>query len=288
MIKVETFKIAQKLCSVNTDEETVTFTNSLDDLHAQLSMSLLSLRAAGLKNLTHKRLELLANALSYLSLRFIDLTLRLQLMDWFWYKACQNKTQDDLFFHAYAPLFIKDFHIDVSSMMDAIAPIVILATQDLKEEDKIRLPSFSDVLPESKRSYREHLPNDLRAIVDERLRWWPNVKKIRDIVAHRDHLKLVFGPPTEGKLFQVYDQKNTPQILDEVLLYKSGHNVVNFEKYASFLWAELLVLLDRLGQSVANHTKYTLQQISSHQTKLMFIVRSWYEITREIESSNEI
>jgi hypothetical protein len=286
MINVETFKIAQRLCSVNADEETVTFTNSLDDLHASLSGCLLALKAAGLMSPTYERLDLLANSLKYLSLRFMDLTLRLQLMDWFWCKSCQDKTQDDLFFYAYAPLFIKDFHIDISGVMDAIAPIAILATQDLKEEDKIKLPGFSDVLPESKRSYREHLPDDLRTIVDETQRWWPQVKKIRDIVTHRDHLKLVFGPATAGKLFQVYDPENRPLILDEVLLYKPGNNVVNFEKYASFLWAELLVLLDRLGQSVASHKSYTLQQMSLRQTKLMFIVRSWDEIVRELEGSN--
>lgn len=288
MINIETFKIAQSLCSVSADDETVTFTNRLDDLYALLSGYLLALKAGGLMIPTHERLNLLANSLKYLSLRFMDLTLRLQLMDWFWHKASEEKTQDEFFFYVYSPLFIKDFHIDVIGVMDAIAPIVILATQDLKEEDKIKLPGFPDVLPESRRSYREHLPVDLRAIVDETLRWWPQVKKIRDIVTHRDHLKLVFGPPTEGKLFQVYDPENRPQILDEVLLYKPGSNVVNFEKYASFLWAELLVLLDRLGQSVANHTKHTLHPMSLRETKLMFIVRSWDEIVREIESTNAI
>jgi len=283
MINVETFKIAQKLCSVNADEQTVTFTNSLDDLHALLAGYLLALKGPGLTFPTHERLNLLVNSLKYLSLRFMDLTLRLQLMDWFWCKSCQDRTQDDLFFYAYAPLFIKDFHIDISGVMDAIAPIAILATQDLKEEDKTRPPGFPDVLPESKRSYRYHLPDDLRTIVDETQRWWPQVKRIRDIVTHRDHLKLVFGPPTEGKLFQVYDPENGPQILDEPLLYKRGNNVVNFEKYASFLWAELLVLLDRLGQSVAKHTSYSLQQMSLRQTKLMFIVRSWDEMVRELE-----
>ncbi len=283
MINVETFKIAQRLCSVNADEETVTFTNSLDDLSAELSGYLFALKAGGVMIPTHDRLNLLVNSLKYLSLRLTDLTLRLQLMDWFWHKTSEEKTQGEFFFYAYSPLFIKDFHIDVSGVMDAIAPIVILATQDLKEEDKIKMPSLSDILPESRRSYREHLPDDLRTIIDETLRWWPQVKKIRDIVTHRDHLKLVFGPPTEGKLFQVYDPENRPQILHKALLYKSGKNVVDFEKYASFVWAELLVLLDRLGQSVANHTKHSVHQMSMRETKLMFIVRSWDEMVRELE-----
>lgn len=60
MINVETFKIAQSLCSVNADEETVTFTNSLDDLEASLSMYLLGLKAAGLMSPRYERLDLLA------------------------------------------------------------------------------------------------------------------------------------------------------------------------------------------------------------------------------------
>ena len=59
MINVETFKRAQRLCSVNTDEETVTFTNSLDDLHASLYGSLLALKAAGLMSPTYERLTYL-------------------------------------------------------------------------------------------------------------------------------------------------------------------------------------------------------------------------------------
>jgi len=284
MISIGTFRIAQTLCSVNNDEQTVTFTDSLENLYATLSTYLLAVKAARLPNLNYEHLNLLGHYLNYLSLRITDLTLRLQLMDWFWCKSWQEERQDELLFYAYAPLFIKDFHIDVIAVMDAIAPIVILATQDLKEEDQTRLPGFPDILPESKRSYRQHLPDDLRAIIDETLRWYPQVKAIRDLLAHRDHLKLVYGLPSDGKLFQVYDKEKRPQIIDEVLLFKPGNNVVDFEKYASFIWAELLVLLHRLGQSVASHAKISLHQMFLRQTKLLFIVRSWEAIIREVEN----
>ncbi len=101
----------------------------------------------------------------------------------------------------YLGMAIKDFHVDVVSLMDSVAPALIQINGQLKPKDKKTLPGWPDIQPGSNRGYRQNLPDDLRELVDSANRWLPTVKKVRDVLTHRDHHTLIFGKPSDGILY---------------------------------------------------------------------------------------
>ena len=95
------------------------------------------------------------------------------------------------------------------------------------------------------------MPDRVVEVIDGTDRWWPPVKRIRDIVAHREHANTAFGGASVGVHFQIYEPGIIPQVIDPHLLWTGGNNVADFRRYSALILAELLVFLDELGMVLA-------------------------------------
>jgi len=206
------------------------------------------------------RIKELSEAIGYASDRFTDLLIRQQEIAWK-KEALAYETKSDVFSQAsdpkalvwqmYMGLAIKDFHVDVGSLMDALAPVVIQVESKLKSKDKRNLPGWADIQQGTNRSYRQQIPDDLRKVVDSTDRWWPSVKKVRHLLTHRKHDRIIFGNSEDGFLFQIYDPSRRPAVVLPQVLYRKGKNVVDFDLYSGFVLVELVTLLDDLGNIIA-------------------------------------
>lgn len=197
----------------------------------------------------------------YTSFRISDVFLRLQLIDWLQEQFRRSGSERYSSWNTFASLAIKDFHFDLGSLMDSLAPPIIQSTVGLKRKDRKKLPGFADIQSGTKRSYREKIPAPILSVIDSTNKWWPFVKDIRDTLAHRQHDKIVFGSAATGILFQVYQPQFNPKIIDSCFLWPKGENVVDFRAYAAFVIAETLLLLEELGKELAllkNRSKESL------------------------------
>lgn len=206
------------------------------------------------------RTKALSEAIAYASERLTEVLARQQLIGWM-KSVLAYETNPDIFAQAsdpkaqswrlYMGLAIKDFHVAIGSLMDALAPVVIQVKSELKLEDRVKLSGWAYIQQGPKRTYREKLPNDLRDIVDSADRWWIAIKKVRNLLTHRKHHRIIFGNSEDGLLFQVYDQSRFPEIQLPAVLYREGNNVVDFDLYSAFVLAEVLTLFDDLGNAIA-------------------------------------
>ena len=213
-----------------------------------------------LENVTSKKL--LLRTFQYSSLRFSDLFFRLNLINWI-NKSCKRKTAPIYGdWYTYTGLAIKDFHIDISSFMDSLAPIIIQSVIGLKEDDQKKFPGFPDILKGTKRSFRKNFPPELMTIIDSTNRWWPKIKTIRDILAHREHQKIIYSKPSDGIVFQVYGPGFSPKIIDKVFLCKQGHNIVNFDLYSAFIIVEILVFMEELARFLCKKLNLSLDTLT--------------------------
>ena len=171
-------------------------------------------------------------------------------------------------------LAIKDFHLDVSSLMDSLAPVIIQVNGQLKSADKVRLPGWEAITSGSRtrRNYRKQLSTDIANIVDKTESWWSGIKEVRDLVAHRKHDRIVFGDPEDGLLFQIYDQVTGPKIFIPQVLFQTGLHVVDFDLYFAFVITEVITLLDDLGVAIAPVMQ--IPQASCAQMSLRMVDKS--------------
>lgn len=195
-----------------------------------------------------KSLKVLARLFEHASLRLSDVLTRLNFIDAIQKEFVEKDIRLFSPWNVWASLLIKDFHLDVISLMDSTAAIAIEGTVDLKPKDLERPPDFSDLLPNTKRSYRSKMPEAVIRMFDSAyIGWYKDVKEVRDILAHREHTKIVFGIPKDGILFQVYESFYSPRILDACFLWPKGNNVVDFRLYSSFIVAETLLFMEDLS-----------------------------------------
>jgi len=257
---------------------------SFEGLGAEISNRFDSLKiikkSLGKQNLKNfERYQALSGSFSYSSKRLTDILIRLQEISWK-RSSLAYEIEPDTFappidpkvfnYSNYLGLSIKDFHVDIISFMDSLAPVIIQSEMDLKSKDKKNLPGWSDIEKNTNRSYRTKLSTDLCSAIDSCDRWLPLVKKIRHVLTHRKHENIVFIPPKEGLLFQIYDHEMQASIIIPEVLYVSGKNVVDFELYSAFILSELFVLIsdlgfllaDKLGLSGKSFTKMCIREIS--------------------------
>lgn len=211
------------------------------------------------KAMTEKKekLKSLSGSISYVSRRFTDLLMRLQEIEWKKEALAYDPTRDgfDLItdptanhWRMFMALATKDFHVDVGSFMDALAPVVIQAAGVLKDKDRTKLPGWADIQCGTQRSYRATLPPNLLTVVDDADGWWPAIKKVRNLLTHQDHEKIIFGHPSDGLLFQVYDRSMSAKIALPAITYRTQGHVVDFGLYSALVLSELIFLLDDLGR----------------------------------------
>jgi hypothetical protein len=201
----------------------------------------------------------LSGSISYMSRRFIELIMRLQEIEWKKETLSYDPTRDGfdvienpmaIHWRMFMALAIKDFHVDIGSLMDALAPVVIQTAGELKTKDRTKLPGWTDIQCGTKRSYRATLPVNLLRVVDDADGWWTVVKKVRNLLTHQDHEKIIFGHPSDGILFQVYDSEMAAKIVLPALTYQAQDRIVDFGLYSALVLSELITLIDDLGSIV--------------------------------------
>lgn len=196
----------------------------------------------------------LARLFAYASFRFRELLMRLEFLNWLQRQCQSSGGAYSPSWHNFAALAIKDFHVDLGSLMDAVAPVVLQASgADVFGEKK--LPGFADVRanggsPRAER-FRKSIDTSLLNIIDSTARWWPSVKRVRDELAHREHNKIVFGEANQGIFFQLYTSESSPTIVDKRLLWPEAENVADFRLYSAAILGELLAFLEALGVALA-------------------------------------
>ncbi len=126
------------------------------------------------------RARTLSGAISYASDRLAEVMTRYQQIGWM-RRALAYETTPDVFAQVTDPkavswrmfmgLAIKDFHLDISSLMDALAPVVIQTECKLDPKDKDRLPGWAAIESRSQGNYRKQLAPDITNIVDRTDRW---------------------------------------------------------------------------------------------------------------------
>ncbi|MBU0704302.1 MAG: hypothetical protein KKC18_10605 [Chloroflexi bacterium] len=197
----------------------------------------------------------LSASLNYVWLRLQTVFARLYQLDWM-RDTLSGRTDDEVGpWYTVAALAVRDFHTDVAAVMDSV-PIAILRTYTrVSASDCRKPPGFADLQEGSKRSYRKRLPEAATQLIDATDRWWPTVKKVRDVLMHRPHSELVFGSPRMGVLFRLTDSDQRPLITETAFEHEGSSGVVSFCAYAAFVLGELLLLLDDLADSIVMHTK---------------------------------
>ena len=238
---------------------------SFEGLGAEISNRSIALKLMDKNSLNRNwkngtRFQTLSDSFRYASKRLTDILIRLQEISWkralltFDVQPNTFTPQIDPIVFNYSNflgLSIKDIHVDIVSFMDSLAPVIIQAESNLKPKDRKNTPGWPDIQKNSKRSYRAKMSGDFCTIIDNCERWLLLVKKIRHLLTHRNHEKIVFGNPKEGLLFQVYNQEMQAGIVLPEVLYNSRNNVVDFDLYSAFILSEVFVLIDDLGVLIA-------------------------------------
>lgn len=255
---------AQALFSVGSveDEEPHTIVICFERLGAEILT-----RAIALGNLKDpppnlEQVRLMARLFRHSFLRISDVFLRLEHINWLQAELGAKADEGSAAWQNFAALAIKDFHMDLFSLMDSVAPVVIQATGQLKRQDQKKLPGFADIQKYTKRSYRRSIPTPVTSLIDATDRWWTLLKQIRNTLAHNEHERIVFGNPSQGILFQIYQPHLDPMILDPDFMWPTGERVVDFGPYSAFVVAELLLFLDELGSELAGQMNLSTNSLT--------------------------
>lgn len=261
LVEANRVKMAMSLFQEEPDGEGYTLTTCFERLAADTLGIEAALSLSQIPHTITESASILLPLFHYVSFRISDIFLRLQLIDWLQDQFRNSGSETYSSWNTFASLAIKDFHFDLGSLMDSLAPAIIHSTVGLKAKDCKKLPGFADIQSGTKRSYREKIPGPILSVIDSTNKWWPFVKDIRDTLAHRQHDKIVFGSAATGILFQVYQPQFNPKIIDSCFLWPKGENVVDFRAYAAFVIAETLLLLEEIGSELAvlrNRSKKSL------------------------------
>jgi len=260
-MRLDPSRVRRALSLFGSSEHNDILCTTLEGLGAELGNMAASICSVpGLNQSIKEKMEQaksLSGSISYVSRRFTDLLMRLQEIEWKKEALAYEPTRDgfDLItdptanhWRMFMALAIKDFHADIGSLMDALAPVVIQAAGELKDKDRTKLPGWADIQCGTQRSYRATLPSNLLSVVDNADGWWPAVKKVRNLLTHQDHEKIIFGHPSDGILFQVFDRKMAAKITLPAITYRKQGHVVDFGLYSALVLSELISLLDDLGR----------------------------------------
>jgi hypothetical protein len=237
------------------------FRFSLESTAVELGR-LLSIDPFPLAGIPADRAQALVSATFYASSRLNDFLLRQSFISWLRSQFTQHGQYPSGLWRAFGALAIKDFHADVSSAMDSVAPVAILIDTDIKKDDLQKLPGFPDIQKCTKRSYRKFMQADLLAVVDSTEDWWPFVKELRDVAMHREHQRFVFGSPEDGFLFQIYHPGDAP-LVTQPLFSSPGTDVADFLLYAAWVTAEVVSLLDRLAAVLSARLSLTPEALDT-------------------------
>ena len=243
-------KKAMSLFHAGSSPEEHILSTQFESLGSEVIVRAKVMESAHNKSSNSQSLKALARFFEHASLRFSDVLTRLNFIDEIQREFIEKDIKLFSPWYLWAALLIKDFHIDVISLIDSTSPIAIQGTIGLDHKDFKKPPGFVDLLPSIKRSYRKKMPESTIRVIDSTMGWYMDVKRVRDILAHRENVRIVFGLPSDGILFQVYESLYTPQILDVCFLLPNAKNVVDFHLYSAFIVAEILLFMEDLATEV--------------------------------------
>jgi hypothetical protein len=244
-ISVDRLRAVGRLFAPSDPEGCHRFRFSLESAAVELQRQL-SIEPFQLAGISTNRAEALVSAIVNATSRLTDCLLRQSLLNWLRSQCTHIDEDRSGLWEAFGALAIKDFHADVSSAMDSLAPVAILIDTDIKKKDLQKLPGFPDIQKGTNRSYREVMKADVLAVVDSTDDWWPFVKNLRDVTMHRKHYRLVFGHPEDGLIFQIYHTDGTP-LVTQPLFSSTGTNIADFILYAAWVTTELVFVFDKMA-----------------------------------------
>lgn len=231
----------------------------------------------------------LARLFAYSSFRFRELLMRLEFLNWLQRQCSSSGSEISLPWHNFAALAIKDFHVDLGSLMDALAPVVLQASGSFDALGEKKLPGFADVRANggSERAprFRQSIDASMLSVIDSTARWWPSVKRVRDELAHREHNKIVFGEANQGIFFQLYTSEFSPTIVDKRLLWPEAENVADFRLYSAAILSELLAFLEALGAALAASLTFSTARLvpSTHVGDFTYLLEPMEQLLRSFE-----
>jgi hypothetical protein len=208
---------------------------------------------ADLDSYSGAKAKTLANFCLYTTQRLEELLIQLSQLEWMREKLISAQNQEKGLWHLFAPLSVKGFHNGVVSLMDSLAPLSIAIHDSLESDEQRRLPYLPDTL--KAKNSRQRIPATVFECLEGSKDWDTTVREIRNLLAHRQHNLIIIGGPEEGPIFQVEEHRLDPKIQVPFVAWKSdgqNHEFVDFLFYATWILAEILVLLDGLGAIIAS------------------------------------
>lgn len=152
---------------------------------------------------------------------------------------------------AFADLSVKDAHTDIGSLMDAVAFFLVRLDGDDEVDSLNWKPGFGQLRVQDggrSSSWRKKLSPVSRQVVDEAESWFCFVRKIRDLLVHKPHFRVIFGAPFEVLAFQISSREDGPLITAEPLLLRpAGGPIVDFGRYVVWMLGELVYFIDRVA-----------------------------------------
>jgi hypothetical protein len=140
-----------------------------------------------------EKLKRVSDSFPNVFLRMSDLFSRLDQIEWT--RIALNDSPEDEQWRIFAGLMIKDWHIDLSGVMDSVAPVVIHVENRIEGH---RIPGFADI-QDPRAKYK--IPLDIQSTIQQ-AHWWETVKEVRNLVTHREHNRIIFAHPSDGVFFK--------------------------------------------------------------------------------------
>lgn len=251
------------------------------------------MKQSGLRAATLRDSGQLARLFAYVSFRLGELLMRLRFMNWLQERCRVDGADYSFSWHNFAALAIKDFHVDLGSVVDAVAPVVLQAFANIDVAAEKKWPGFPDILKKggSDRAagYRELIDSNVLKTIDSTDRWWPAAKRVRDDLTHREHDKIVFGEPAQGIFFQLYTSDHAPKIIDARLMWSQNPHVVDFRLYSAAIVGELLSFLEELGEAIEAQLKLSTRHSppSVHDDDFSYLVDPMKQLLLSLQTSAE-
>ena len=192
----------------------------------------------------------LARVVGYTTFRFNEFLGRRSFVEWLRLTLAEPGRDPTGLWNYYATLALKDFHVDVGSLMDSVAAVVISIDGELPDKELEKPPGFADIQRTTNRTYRKELAADVCETVDATDAWWLFVKLVRDLVAHRRHSRLVFGGAEDGFRFQVFVPNDIPLVTHPAFRAETGTGIADFSLYSSWVLIEVIYFFDSLGKLI--------------------------------------
>lgn len=196
----------------------------------------------------------------------------IQRLEWLRNLAIKGQVGDFIWMQ-FASLDIEHFHVELRSILDYVANILVNLAE---EPGQVRKRSFRKLYQwlDENPGNKDRLGKEASELVLS-ASWYSGLRGIRDAIQHQGAFTLVFGSPGDGILFQVH--KSGFQRLvksNDALMW--NENVVDFQLYAGLYFAKTLVFLERLGNFLASRIpKQSKHKDARDYYSGLAILRDW-------------